>query len=431
MNKLDRKNTLLVGVTLFSMFFGAGNLIFPPFLGAQAGTNTWWAFVGFAFSAIGLPVLGVVAVALSGGLPQLSGRVGPRFAFVFTLLIYLSIGPCLAIPRTASTSFSMAVAPFAGSALWLRVLYALVFFVIAFLIALKPEKISAVLGRITGPLLLLLIFAIVVACLLHPPGEYGEALGVYAQTPLPQGFIDGYQTMDAIAALNFGIVIAENIENRGVREEKSVVSATIRAGWIAGAFLLVVYASLTHIGAMGGAKFPEATDGTQVLAQLSNLQFGPVGTAILGGVFFIACLNTCIGLLSCCGTYFHSQWPKLSVPAWVGVFAIISFFISIAGLDTILKVSVPVLGIIYPVAIVLILMGIFHHFIERLYLSYFWCVLFTAIISILSQFGIGQSLLLHLPFYTMGLGWVVPALIGFVLGAIFSFLFPKRQGMFR
>ena len=148
MNKLDRKNTLLVGVTLFSMFFGAGNLIFPPFLGAQAGTNTWWAFVGFAFSAIGLPVLGVVAVALSGGLPQLSGRVGPRFAFVFTLLIYLSIGPCLAIPRTASTSFSMAVAPFAGSALWLRVLYALVFFVIAFLIALKPEKISAVLGRV-------------------------------------------------------------------------------------------------------------------------------------------------------------------------------------------------------------------------------------------------------------------------------------------
>ena len=427
MNKLSKKNLLLVGVTLFSMFFGAGNLIFPPFLGAQAGTNTWPAMFGFALSAIGLPVLGVLAVALSGGLPELSKRVGPKFSAIFTLLIYLSIGPCLAIPRTASTSFAVAVAPFAGSGLTLRVLYAFVFFTIAFIIALNPEKISSVLGRITGPLLLLLIFVIVAACIVNPIGDYGQAHDIYMENSIARGFIDGYQTMDAIAALNFGIVIAINIKNKGVTDEKSVVSTTIKAGFIAGAVLLLVYASLAHIGAMAGGSYTEAADGTQILTWISMYQFGTAGTVILGAVFFIACLNTCIGLLSCCGTYFNTLYSKISVKQWVFIFAVISFLISIAGLDMILKISVPILGMIYPVAIVLIIMGIFHEKIENLHLSYFWCVLFTGIVSVMVQLGIGTNFFVnYMPLYSMGLPWIVPAIIGFIIGAILSFIFPKR-----
>ena len=144
---LRGKKLLLVGFTLFSMFFGAGNLIFPPFLGAQAGTALWPAFVGFAVSAIGLPIAGVAAVARAGGLPALAGRVHPRFAQVFAVLVYLSIGPCLAIPRTASTSFEM-LTPLVGRSTTGQFLYSLVFFAAAYFVALKPEKLTQRLGRI-------------------------------------------------------------------------------------------------------------------------------------------------------------------------------------------------------------------------------------------------------------------------------------------
>mgnify|MGYP001298300059 CR=1 FL=1 len=174
--QLQGKRLLLVGFTLFSMFFGAGNLIFPPFLGAQAGTSTWPAMAGFALSAIGFPILGVVAVARSGGLSRLAGRVHPRFAAVYTMLIYLSIGPCLAIPRTASTSFEMAVSPFLPPDAPFGLLqfgYSALFFGVALLLALKPEKLTDRLGKVLCPTLLLLILVIFLGCALRPPGGYG------------------------------------------------------------------------------------------------------------------------------------------------------------------------------------------------------------------------------------------------------------------
>lgn len=230
--QLQGKRLLLVGFTLFSMFFGAGNLIFPPFLGAQAGTSTWPAMAGFALSAIGFPILGVVAVARSGGLSRLAGRVHPRFAAVYTMLIYLSIGPCLAIPRTASTSFEMAVSPFlppdAPFGL-LQLGYSALFFGVALLLALKPEKLTDRLGKVLCPTLLLLILVIFLGCALRPPGGYGAVTDAYASNPAVQGFLVGYQTMDTIAALNFGIVIALNIRAGGVKDDGAVVRGTVRA----------------------------------------------------------------------------------------------------------------------------------------------------------------------------------------------------------
>ena len=256
MQKLRGRDLLLVGFTLFSMFFGAGNLIFPPFLGAQAGTNAWFAFLGFAASAIGLPVLGVIAVARSRGLPALASRVHPYFSAVFTLLCYLSIGPCLAIPRTASTSFEMLV-PLVGDGAAKQLIYSVLFFAVAFLVALKPEKLTDRFGKILCPTLIVLILVLFGACLVHPvAAHYGEPAAAYASLPTADGFIAGYQTMDTIAALNFGAVIALNIRARGIQEDKPVVRGTVRAGWIAGAVLLAVYAMLTHAGALSGAAFP-------------------------------------------------------------------------------------------------------------------------------------------------------------------------------
>ncbi|HIW48076.1 MAG TPA: branched-chain amino acid transport system II carrier protein [Firmicutes bacterium] len=421
------KTSLVVGITLFSMFFGAGNLIFPPYLGAQSGTLLAPAFVGLALSAIGLPVLGVLAVALNGGLPNLAGKVGAKFRPIFTVIIYLAIGPCLAIPRTASTSFSMAAVPFLGDSLLLRVVYSAIFFGIALAVAFHPEKISSVLGRITGPLLLILIFAIVAACFMNPPGQAGAAQGAYAVSPLPEGFIYGYQTMDAIAALVYGIVIAQNIRSRGIQENKKVVCYTIQAGFVAGFFLLLVYLSLANIGAMGGPLFPEAQDGTAVLTGLAFLQFGSVGAGILGSVFFIACLNTAIGLLSSCGTYFHTLHPKWSVQKWVVIFTVASFLISIAGLDAILKVSVPVLGMIYPMAIVLILLGVGKKWFVHLPKCYVWSVALAGIVGVITELGIGSSILeQYLPFYSIGLGWVLPAAVGLLAGVVEGKVHPQQ-----
>lgn len=424
MNRLSWRDQLLVGVTLFSMFFGAGNLIFPPYLGARAGTAAWVGLAGMAVSAVGLPVLGVVAVAQAGGLPHLARRVHPRFAVVFTLLIYLSIGPCLAIPRTATTSFEMAVTPFLGeTTFWVRGGYSLVFFAAALAVALKPDKLTDKLGRITGPVLLTLIFILVTGCLWKAPGGYGPATAEFAAHPVVQGFLDGYQTMDTIAALNFGIIIALNIRARGVTEDRQVVRATIRAGWIAGGVLLAVYAALTHVGAVSGGTFQGAENGAQVLTRLVSWLFGPAGNLLLGGVFVIACFNTCTGLISCCGEYFSVQLPSLSYRAWAVVFTAVSFLISIAGLNAILAVSVPVLGALYPVAIVLILLGLTHRWVGKLRLTYPVTVLFTGAASVAGVFGMK----LPIPLAGMGLGWVLPALIGFFLGAILSLVRREKQ----
>ena len=428
MQRLRGRNLLLVGFTLFSMFFGAGNLIFPPFLGAQAGTATWIAMAGFAISAIGFPILGVVEVARSGGLPNLARRVHPWFSAVFILLIYLSIGPGLAIPRTAGTSFEM-VAPYLGGGRWMQMVYSIVFFAAAGTVALRPEKLTKRLGKILCPTLIVLIVVLFVGCLLHPVASgYGEATGDYRSLPIITGFLGGYQTMDTIAALNFGIIVALNIQTRGVREENAVVRSTIHAGWIAGAFLLVVYASLAHVGAVSGAAFPGATNGAGVLTNLADWLFGPWGTALLGLVFVIACLNTCIGLLSCCGEYFYNLCPKLSLRQWVLFFAAASFLVSIAGLDLILAVSVPVLNAIYPVAIVLILLGLAHRFTSQVPLCYPVGVAFTGVVSVLyalAQVGVPLSFLEMLPWYEQGLCWVLPAAIGVALGVAAS-LFQKK-----
>lgn len=305
MSKLSKKELLFVGLTLFSMFFGAGNLIFPPFLGEQAGNQAYIALIGFVVSAVGLPILGVVAVAKAGGLKALAGRVHPLFAFIFTLLIYLSIGPCLAIPRTASTSFEMAIVPFIGNnGIWIQVMYSLLFFGIALFMALQPEKLTDRLGKILCPILLVLILIIFIGSFFAETSHYGDAIGVYNEIPLIQGFLDGYQTMDTIAALNFGMIIALNIQNKGIKDKRQIVSTTIKAGIIAGICLTIVYSILLHIGAMSGGMLGLHQNGAQTLNQFVSHLFGNVGMMILGAIFFIACLNTCIGLICCCSEYF-------------------------------------------------------------------------------------------------------------------------------
>ncbi|MSS62769.1 branched-chain amino acid transport system II carrier protein [Velocimicrobium porci] len=431
MENLSQKNKLLIGLTLFSMFFGAGNLIFPPFLGAQAGTHVWTAFIGFAISAIGFPILGVISVAKSQGLSNLANRVHPYFSSFFTLLIYLSIGPCLAIPRTASTSFEMAVTPFFGNDLpfYIPLLYSVIFFFIALLLAWKPENLTDKLGKITTPCLLTLILIIVIGCLLKPIGGYGNVQGVYQNRSIAQGFLDGYQTMDTIAALNFGIIISMNIKTMGVKKEQTLIKETMYSGVIAGILLLIVYGGLAHVGAISGGAFEHSTNGAQTLTNMVSYLFGDLGTLILALIFVLACMNTCVGLFCCCSEYFHTILPKISYHAWVCFFALISTIISNAGLNKILEFSVPVLNTIYPIAIVLIILSFLPNWFQKRKIIYKITIGFTtfvSIINVLEQKDIIiptlTPLITRLPFYQAGFAWLLPAITGIVVGILLDFL---------
>ena len=384
-NTLRGKKQLLIGFTLFSMFFGAGNLIFPPYLGAQAGTRLWLAFAGFAVSAIGLPIAGVVAVARAGGLPQLAERVHPRFAQVFSILVYLSIGPCLAIPRTASTSFAM-LEPLAGESTALQWGYSLLFFAVAFLVAQHPEKLTQRLGKILCPALLALILLLFAGCLLHPAAAgYGTPTAAY--------------------------------QALGVTEPREVERGTIRAGFLAAGLFAVVYAMLTHIGGIAGAAFPGCETGAETLTLLANTLFGRVGQVLLAAIFIIACFNTCVGLISGVSEYFHQLWPKVPYTGWAAFFALTSMLLSNIGLASILELSVPILNAIYPAAIVLIFLSFLPGRFQRCSV-YSWAIGLAALQSIPAALPLGPvaALANSLPLGALGFGWLLPAAVGMGIG---------------
>lgn len=421
---------LLMILTVFSLFFGAGNLIFPPFLAAQAGQNTWPAMAGFCLTAVGFPVLGVMAVTRVGDLHRLAARVHPAFAAVFPLLIYLAIGPGLAIPRTASTSFEMvAQAALEGSTrlpLW-QLAYSLVFFAVAGLIALKPDALTQRLGKMLCPLLLALIGALFVGCLLAPH-PYGAVAEAYQTHPVIQGFLDGYQTMDAIAALVFGSVIALNLRALGLTEARVIRTEAALDGVGAGVLLGVVYLCLAHIGGVSGGAWPGAKNGAQVLSQLAGSVYGRGGMALLAAIFVVACLNTCVGLLSSCASYFHQRLPKVSYSAWVALFALISVGISNVGLNQILALSVPVLNLLYPIVLVLILLAYLPktETLPLLYPIAGWGTLAVSAALLAAKAGVLPAALTDglraLPLYAQGLGWLCPCLVFLALGAGLSLL---------
>ncbi|MDD4694767.1 MAG: branched-chain amino acid transport system II carrier protein [Firmicutes bacterium] len=427
MEKMDSKKLLLVSLMIFSMFFGAGNLIVPPLLGQLSGTNMLVSMVGFLISAVGLPILAITVVAKAGGLHILASRVHPRFALAFTVLIYLSIGPFLGIPRAASLAFEMGISPFLAnivseSRLPLFV-YTLVYFGIAYWLCMSPSKLVDRFGKVLTPVLLVLIASIFVFSLFKPIGVFGAPIGDYAQFPLLKGFLDGYMTMDAIAALNFGIVISLALKEMGVKDEKNLVSNTIKAGSIAGLLLAIIYGVLAYLGAVSQTRFGLTENGAQTLTKVVFYLFGQKGSVLLGIIFSLACLTTSVGLLTSCSQYFAKLMPKISYRTWIAILTVSSMIFANVGLTQILKFSVPVLTAIYPMAIVLMVLALFDNFYKGNFYVYLFAMICTSFVSILEaigKFGIKVNILNNLPFYSKGLGWIIPAAIGAIVGFIYG-----------
>lgn len=422
MEKFNKKDLLLVSLMIFSMFFGAGNLIIPPIIGEQSGTKVLIGSLGFLVSAVGLPVLAIGAVAKAGGLHILAKRVHKNFALIFTILVYVSIGPLLGIPRAASLAFEMGVGPFISSGDRLAsylFMYSLVYFAIAYWLSLSPSKLVDRFGKVLTPSLLLLIALVFIASVFKPLKEPVGALASYNDQAFLSGFLDGYLTMDAIAALNFGIVISIALRNMGLKDEDLLVKETLKAGLIAGSLLAIVYLSLAYLGAGAQASFGPSENGAQTLTNIVFYLFGQKGSILLGLIFSLACLTTSVGLLTSCSQYFSEIMPFLSYKKWISLLTISSLFFANIGLSKILKISVPILNFIYPMAIVLILLGIFNDFFpesSKVYTSTVFMTGLVASLDLLSLLGIDFGIVEHFPLYESGLAWFFPALGAFFLG---------------
>ena len=432
--KLEKKKLLLVSFMLFSMFFGAGNLIFPPFLGQCAGRSTPIAIIGFLITAVVLPVLGVVVVAKFGGLQKLANKVNPIFAVVFTILIYLSIGPGLGIPRAASVPFEMAIAPYLPESVPLALSmlgYSLVFFLIALWLSLTPKKLVGRIGKFLTPLLLILICVLFGTFLFKGVTNVAEPQVAY-EKPFVQGFLDGYQTMDAIAALNFGLVISLTITEFNVKEKKDLLHNTMIAGIIAGSILAIIYLMLSFMGMQTSAVYPLQDNGAWTLRCIVKQLFGTPGAILLATIFTLACLTTCVGLITSISQYFSTLTKKISYKAWVIIITLFSFIICNQGLNTILSISVPILNTIYPVSILLIVLGLLSKFFEKNKYIFPWTIGTVSVISILYSLenmnvplGFITNILNHLPFYSVGMGWVTIAIFVIVLSILVNFILNK------
>jgi LIVCS family branched-chain amino acid:cation transporter len=436
MMKLSKKKMLLISFMLFSLFFGAGNLIFPPFLGQNAGNQTVPAMIGFLITAVVLPVFGVIVVAQFDGLDKLAQKVGKHFSRIFTLLIYLSIGPGLGIPRAASVPFEMAVAPYlpegTNLTVWM-VAYSLVFFLIALWLCLNPGKLVSRIGTFLTPSLLTLLCVLFFSFLIKGQTDIAQPQEAYIAAPFLQGFADGYQTMDTIAALNFGLVIATTLGVFGLKEKKDVIKYTILAGIFAGSILATVYVMLTYVGMCSSGVYPIQENGAWTLRCIVYQLFGDPGAILLAAIFTLACLTTCIGLINSISQYFSIQFKKLSYRQWVFVIVGFSFLICNLGLNAILSISIPVLNAIYPVSIVLIVLGLSHKLWENNRYVYPLSIAATGAVSVLYSLdtakvplGFLSEILHKLPLYSMGFCWVFFAAAAIVISVIINLVIRKK-----
>ncbi len=439
MKKLSLKEVIFVASMLFGMFFGAGNLIFPASMGQQAGSNVWQASAGFLITGVGLPLLGVAALGISRkeGLLELSRSVGKRYGLFFTCALYLTIGPFFAIPRCATVSFTVGIErilPGEGQTVGLAV-FSFLFFAAALFFALRPGEILTWIGKVLNPLFLVLLGIMVLRALISPMGTISQTapVGSYETGAFFTGLLEGYNTMDALAGLAFGIIVVDVIRGLGVKDPNAVAANTVKAGLFSSALMAVIYVLTAVVGTQSRGVFPPAANGGEALAQISEYYFGPAGALILAVTVTVACLKTAVGLITSCSETFVKIFPKgPSYSCWAAIFGTVSFLIANVGLNAIIAYSMPVLMFLYPLAVSLILLTLFGRFFHNDPVVLRWVTGFTAVGAVFDFMGalpeqvqatfrldaVTEQAAAVLPFSEIGFGWVCPALAGLVIGLI-------------
>lgn len=443
--KLTWKDYLVVVSLLFGLFFGAGNLIFPLHLGQLAGANWGTASVGFLITGVLLPLLSVLAVAIThaDGVYDIGKPLGAGFAVVFMVLIHATIGPLFGTPRTATVSFTVGMAPFIpknmqGTAL---LVFSALFFLAAFAFSYHQNNILSNVGKVLNPLFLSLLFLVFVVAFARPLGnpQTAAVTSAYKHGALVNGFLEGYNTMDALAGLAFGITVVTAVRGMGQKDAKSVSKVVAKSGLLAVLAIGFIYLLLILMGSMSLGRFKVSDNGGVAFNQIVNVYGGVFGQVLLAFLLTITCLTTAVGLVAAFAQDFHKHFPQVSYHAWLALSCLASFLAANFGLDTIIAWSTPMLMFLYPLSMVLILLSVFSPLFKTDGVVYFFVILFTvvpalgdmvvAFPSVVSQSSFGlavASLRNHLPLANMGLSWLVPALVGLVVGLVVHFVKTKK-----
>lgn len=427
-----------VGLMLFALFFGAGNLIFPAFLGQQAGSNWLSAMSGFLLTGAGLPLLGVIAIGYSGSrdVQDLASRVTPWYGVAFAAVLYLAIGPLFATPRTATVTFEIGVTPFIGPEhkTMALAIFSAFFFGVTYWLSISPGKLVDRIGKVLTPALLATIAVLVGYAAFNPMGELQAAQGGFADRPFVTGVLEGYQTMDALASLVFAIIVIDAARALGVRNRAQLLATTTVAGAVAAACLAVVYLLIGYMGATSVAGLGLQENGAAVLSKTAQHYFGMGGNVLLSAIVFLACLSTAVGLIISCSEYFNRLLPAVSYKTFVVIFTLVSMAFANKGLSGIISISVPVLMLLYPLTVVIILLAFLNNWFGGSRVVYVCTIFATLVVGVLDawkaafNFAPETAALINsiFPLYDIGMGWLLPATAGFVLGLVLKTAIGKK-----
>lgn len=408
MNK-KTKDFLVIGFALFAMFFGAGNLIFPPFLGHAVGDQYLFAIIGFIITGVGLPLLAIIACSKGDGtLTSIANPIGPKFSIVFTAILFIAIGPMLGIPRTAATTYEIAINPFFTNISPLTSM--IIYFAINLIFVLKRSTVIDTIGKYLTPVLIIILTFIIFKGIILP---IGETINTGVTSVLSTSLTEGYQTMDALAALLFASIVTANITSKGYKKEE-ILPMTLKASIVAVIGLAFVYGGLTYLGAQTTTITSSDIGKTGLLLLISKNILGNLGTIIIAIAISLACLTTSIGLLTAGSEFFEKVTNgRLSYKANAIILAIISIFIGALGVDHIIKISGPILNILYPVSITIIITTLLSKYLSNT----------TAIrVSIYTSFTFGilgeiSSInLSFIPLSSVGFTWLLPTIIALLIG---------------
>ncbi|MFV0194490.1 branched-chain amino acid transport system II carrier protein [Empedobacter falsenii] len=416
-------NVLTLGFALFAMFFGAGNLLLPPMIGVEVGSNYFVAMLAFGLTGILLPFTGILSVVFSGNnFNDLGNRVDKRLAAILGTIIMICIGPLIAIPRTAATTFEVGIKPFFPTLdpIW----GSMIFFAITILLAIRPSKVVDVIGNYLTPVLLVLLFLLITMGILNPTADFMPSELIMMQS-FSKGFIEGYQTLDVLASVIFAGIIIAAARNKGYTDTKSKSQIVIISGLLSTMCLLFVYGGLIYLGATSGETNPTITR-AELLIEISRNTLGHYGLIAIALCMAFACLTTSIALTSAVGTFFGRLTNgKLSYSVLVVLCTLISFGLSIKGVDEIINFAYPPLAFVYPITITLVIYIVLFGKIVKSKIPFVFALLASTIIAILGLLKLlgyfdesTVSSLNKIPFFEYDLGWVVPSIIGFGFGLL-------------
>ena len=420
-------DSIVVGFALFAMFFGAGNVVFPPYIGMHAGEQWANGFLFYFIADIGLALVAMFAILHAGGADNITGRIGHVASKVLMCAVILCIGPMVAIPRTAATTLEMSVTPFFSG--MSPVVFSIIFFAVILLLSIKQSAVIDIVGKILTPALLIGLLVLIVKGFVSPIGDIVDT-GVSASEVTVNGIKSGYQTMDVLAAMAFGIIILSSADEKGYTDSKSAAKMIGIAAALSGVLLLIVYFGLTYLGATASTVFPTDISRANLLIGIVELLLGKAGLIIFAIVIALACITTAVALVSSAASFFAKLAnDKISYSVFVVVICVSSAVISNLGLDMIIAIATPVLDIVYPPMLVLILLSWFGDKLHKsVYVSSVAGSLIASVLATASLYGMNVPVIDSLPLASLGLGWLTPAAVfGLVAYLVSKFKFQNAQ----